>query len=299
MYAIRRSRFERFTVALIFAIGLGSCIWMSGRVDWGVGKVTDLSTFLLSRGVPYDWARLLDPSNPTPLVVLIWFLLVAALSIAAVRSEQARGADPARWEFLMAGACAVASAAGWVLRPQHYEESARVLASSLAMLLATFAFVILQRAARAHLQSVTLDRVMSALVALMLLRSLTLPNPSGFASERLRSMTFNLAPIRSYLLPLAAEASWIAAGALILVYAVRQKRRVWMGAGFGMAISGSASSLTTLEILSGRAASLAFSGAQVLLCAALATLFVALFVSWPERESDRDIMIPVVRRDTA
>ncbi|HEV8144803.1 MAG TPA: hypothetical protein VGP79_00405 [Bryobacteraceae bacterium] len=295
IYAIRRSGLQRYTAALIFAIALGTCIWLSGRVDWGVGKDTYLSTLLSDRGVRDDWAHYFDPSNPTPLVMLIWFLVVAILSIIATRAESERGDAPSRGEMLLGAVCAMGSAAGWLFRPQHYEESGRMIASSLAILLAIFAFVIFQRGARVHFLNKILDQVLASWIAMTLLRALTVPNPNGFASERLRSMSFNFAPIRSYLLPLAAEASCVAGGVLILIDAARQKRALWMAVGLCMVISGIASSLGTLQILSGPVAWLASPGAQVLLCGALA----ALFVLQPEKRSDRDIIIPAVGRDTA
>lgn len=295
IYAIRRSSLSRYTAALIFAIGLGACIWITGRVDWGVGKHTYLSTFLSDRGVPYDRAQYFDPSNPTPLMLLVWFLLVAILSIAAVLTQPERGAEPSRGELLLAALCAVASAVGWILRPQHYEESGRMIATSLAMLLAIFTFVMLQRAARVHLANQTVDQVLAAWIGLVLLRALTVPNPNGFASGRLRSMSFNLAPIRSYLLPLAADAGCVAGGALIFLHGSRQRRKLWMAVGFCMVIAGTANLLGTFQILTGRVSWLASAVAQVLLCGALAALFVFL----PENQSDRDIIIPAVGRDTA
>jgi hypothetical protein len=295
IYAIRRSGLQRYTTALIFAIGLGAGIWFTGRVDWSVGKSTYLSTFLLDRGVPFERAQYFDPSNPTPLMLLIWFLVIAILSIAASRTEPEWGPEPSRGGLLLGAVCAVGSAAGWILRPQRYEETGRMVATTLAMLLSIFAFVILQRVARAHLSNRIVDRVLAAWIGFTLLRALTAPNPNGFASERLRSMNFDFAPIRSYLLPFAADASCVAGGVLIFVHAARQKRTRWMGAGLCMAISGIASSLGTLQILTGRGSWLTSSGAQALLCGALAALFVFL----PEKQSDRDIIIPAVGRDTA
>src|ERR1044071_6215393 len=76
IYAIRRSGLQRFTVALIYAIGLGAMIWMAGRVEWSVGKDTFLLEFLTDCGVSPEVARYLDPSNPTPVVLLTWFLAI-------------------------------------------------------------------------------------------------------------------------------------------------------------------------------------------------------------------------------
>ena len=64
-------------------------------------------------------------------------------------------------------------------RPQHFETTFRVAASSLAILLPTYSIVIVQRAARVLLSDRMLDRLMTAVVVLILLHAVTTPNPNG------------------------------------------------------------------------------------------------------------------------
>jgi hypothetical protein len=253
IYAIRRNSLSRYTAALIFGIALGAGIWMTGRVDWGVGKQTYLSTFLSDRGVPDERAQYLDPSNPTPLVLLIWFLVVAILSISAARTEPERGPEPSRGGLLLGAVCAVGSAAGWILRPQRYEESGRMVATTLAMLLSIFAFVMLQRAARAHLSK---PHVGSRTGGLGRVYAAASSDRSESQRIRLRAAAIDELRFQRQFVPICCRSRRMqaasAGGVLIFVHAARQKRTRWMGAGLCMAVSGIASSLGTLQILTGR-----------------------------------------------
>ena len=176
-----------------------------------------------------------------------------------------------------------------------FEETIRAAFAAAAVCLAVFVLVMLKRAARIDLPDRTVDLLLAAAVTLTILRALTTPNLNGWASERLRSLHFDISLWRSYALPFAGEASWVAAGIAILRAARTERRGWWLAAGGAMAAAGGLNLLGTLQVLNHIASASLLAWIQLAAFIAMAALLTSVAV----RRSRRDIIIPVASRDTA
>jgi hypothetical protein len=228
-------------------------------------------------------------------VLLTWFLAIAAISILAVRTEAAEARSLTRAEIVGAAIFAATAAAGWILRPAQYDATLRVAAPSLAILLSSYSLVILQRAARVYLPDPVLRRLITAVIVFTVLRSLATPNPNGWAAERLRTMPFDIAPLRMYILPLLTEASLVAAGGFMFLRAIQQRRLVWLVGAVGFVLGGAVGVLNVLHLLSDSPGVRPLAMSRAVLYAAVAVLLIALAA----RQHDRDIIIPAAGQDTA